>query len=300
MRVVALIAFLIPYYANADLLSSLKSGDFQAANDSSLRDHRSAVREAQILISKFERVHKNINFQSNELVCKPDQSDSFHHVCLGFTLERELVSGKFWQDTVSRIAPELLKVDEEATAHYKALIKEKSEALAQKVKAEVEGKLAECKSGKTIEEMQTEKACIQSVGKNYVGGVFTNSLYQKHVVAGPVYAVLSPRLEGVESKLKEAIAKWQASPEGQIEEAAFNLCNAYASKNINQRAIEDEKEIGRTTGFVDAKHLYRSGSFLSDAKKIIASYEPKFKKLKGRKFEMSKDCGQFEKANTEE
>lgn len=300
MKIMAIAAFLVSFNAMADMASDLKSGDFKSAYDSSLREFRGSHREAQTLIDKYERVHKNITFQSNELVCKADQSDAFHHVCLGFTAEREMVSGKFWQDTVARIAPELLKIDEDVKTHYEKQIQEKSLALAQKIKPEIESTLADCKAGQSIEELEKEKSCIQSVGKQYVGAIFSNSLYQKHVAAGPVYSVLAPRLDSTEAKLKDAIAKWQASPEGQMQEAAFHLCNAHAGKQINEQAVADEFEVGRTTGFVDARHLYRSGSFLRDNKKAIAHYSPKFQKLKGRKFDRKKDCDQFEAANSEE
>lgn len=299
MKLILFLGLLISYNANADMLNDLKSGDFKAAYDLSLSEFRGSTREAATLISKYERVSKNINFESTELVCKPDQSDAFHHVCLGFTVEREMVSGKYWQDTVTRLAPELLKIDEEVKAHYQKQIQEKSAALSTKIKSEVGSKLADCKAGTSIEDLEKEKSCIQAVGKQYVGGIFSNSLYQKHVVAGPVYATLSPRLDSTEAKLKDAIAKWQASPEGQLQETAFYLCNAHAGKNINQRAVADELEVGRTTGFVDARHLYRSGSFLRDNKRTIATYSPKFQKLKSRKFDFKKDCDQFERANDE-
>lgn len=300
MKLILILVLLVSYNANADMLSDLKTGDFKAAYDSSLREFRGSSREAATLISKYERVSKNINFESTELVCKSDQSDAFHHVCLGFTAEREMVSGKFWQDTVSRLAPELLKIDEEVKAHYQKQIQDKATALAAKIKAEVETKLSECKSGAAIEDLEKEKSCIQAIGKNYVGGIFSNSLYQKHIAAGPVYTALAPRLDSTEAKLKDAVAKWQASPAGQLEESAFHLCNAHAGKNINQRAVADELEVGRTTGFVDARHLYRSGSFLRDNKQTIATYSPKFQKLKGRKFDFKKDCDQFERANDED
>ena len=300
MKLIAALTILLSFNAYAGLEDDLKTGDFKAANDSAIREFRTASREAQTLISKYERVSKNINFESNELLCKSDQSDTYHHACLLFTVERELVSGKFWQDSVSRLAPELLKIDEAVKSHYEKQIQEKANALAQKIKPEVEAKLAECKPGQSIEELEKAKSCIQAVGKAYVGPIFTNSLYQKHVAAGPVYAILSPRLETTEKTLAAALEKWQASPEGQLQKSALYLCNAHSGKQINERAISEEKEIGRSTGFVDARHLYRSGSFLKDSKRTIATYSPKFQKLKGRKFDPKKDCSEFERANEEE
>ncbi|MBL7555090.1 MAG: hypothetical protein JNM24_04645 [Bdellovibrionaceae bacterium] len=243
MRLLVLAALLSAHYANADMTTDLKSGDFKAAYNSSLKEFRSTNREAQTMIDTYERVHKNINFQSNELLCKPDQSDAYHHACLGFTMEREMVSGKFWQDTVGRIAPDLLKIDADVKAHYEKQIQEKAASLAAKIRSEVETKLSECQAGTTIEELEKEKDCIQSIGKKYVGGIFSNSLYQKHVAAGPVYATLAPRLDSTESKLKDAIAKWQASPEGQLQEAAFHLCNAHSGKKINEQAVSDEQSV---------------------------------------------------------
>lgn len=281
-----LITLVFSQVAFAGFEESMKVGDFKAAYDDALREFRSSNREAQSAINTYERVWKNINFQSNELLCRADKSDTHHHACLLFTKEREMKMPFGWE----RAESGLVEVEKRIRAHYEKVIDEKAKELEAKIKSEADPKIAACKEGKTTEELGAEMDCLNALSEKYIGDIFSNNLYQKYVVSGPFYSTVSPRLNKANSLRQKKMAEYDASPEGQKEIILSKLCVAYAGAKTLKRNIDHEKSVGKESGFVNATELHRSGTYLVDAKRTIASFEPKFKKLTGRKFNFEKDC----------
>lgn len=285
-QIIFLTALLFSPLVFADFEEAMKSGDFKEAYNEALREFRSSNREAQSAINVYERVHKNITFQSNELLCRVEKSDSYHHACLLFTKDREMKMPFGWE----RAEAGLVEIEKKIRAHYEKLIDDKSKELEAKIKQETEPKIAACSEGKTADELSTEMDCLNSIAEKNIGDIFSSKLYQKYVVSGPFYSVIGPRINKANSLRQKKIVEHEASPEGQKEMLLAKLCVAHAGAKKLKGNIEHEKSVGKESGFVNATELHRSGTYLTDAKRTIASFEPKFKKLTGRKFFFEKDC----------
>ncbi len=285
-QIIFITALLFSPLVFADFEGAMKSGDFKEAYNEALREFRSSNREAQSAINTYERVSKNINFQSNETLCRPDKSDTHHHACLLFTKEREMKLPYGWE----RAEAGLVEVEKRIRAHYEKVIEDKAKDLEAKIKMDVEPKVAACTEGKTVEELGVEMDCLNAISEKYIGDIFSNNLYQKFVTTGPFYSLVAPRLNKANSLRQKKTAEYDASPEGQKETVINKLCIAHAGAKKLKGNIEYEKSVGKESGFVNATELHRSGTYLTDAKRTIASFEPKFKKLTGRKFSFEKDC----------
>lgn len=270
----------------ADFEGAIKSGDFKEAYNEALQEFRSSNREAQSVISTYERVNKNIMFQSNESLCRSDKSDTHHHACLLFTKEREMKMSYGFE----RAESALVEAEKKVRAHYEKVIDDKAKDLAEKIRKDVEPKIAACAEGKTAEELGAEMDCLNAISEKYIGDIFSNSLYQKFVTTGPFYSLVAPRLNKANSLRQKKIAEHEASPEGKKEALAGTLCRAYWIKMNAEKSIASEKEVGRNSGFVNANHLHQKGTELRDAKREIASTEPAYKKMTGKKFTYEKEC----------
>jgi hypothetical protein len=285
-QIIFLTALLFSPLVFADFEEAMKSGDFKEAYNEALREFRTSNREAQSAINVYERVHKNITFQSNELLCRADKSESHHHACLLFTKDREMKMPFGWE----RAEAGLVEVEKKIRAHYEKLIDDKSKELEAKIKADAELKIAACTEGKTADELSAEMECLNAIAEKNIGDIFSNKLYQKYVTAGPFYSVIGPRINKANSARQKKIAAREASPEGKKEALATTLCRAYWLKMNSEKSIASEREVGRSSGFVNANHLHQKGTDLRDAKREIASTEPAYKKLTGKKFVYEKEC----------
>lgn len=299
-QLVATLILLISFNTYADLEGALKEYDFKKADEEarSLIDSKMGyiVQKAGSYVSHYENLYKKIKFEHRTNMtdpCHPSQSDSYHHACLLQLKDSELPGAKTTVDELAGVNSEIQAIDDKVKAHYAKLIDEKTKDIEEKLKKEIEPKIAACPEGKTAEELDQELGCLDKVATSYIGDFFTKNnlaIYKKQVLAGPVVSLVKPRADKANSTKAKLIAAHENSPEGKREALAGTLCRAYWIKMNAEKSIASEKEVGRNSGFVNANHLHQKGTDLRDAKREIASTEPKYNKMTGKKFNYARDC----------